>query len=41
VLREDAETGRSHGLAYAEPFHYIGPKPSMLEEYIRQNAVPL
>jgi len=41
VLHEDAELGRRHGVAYAEPFHYIGPKPSMLDDYIRQNAVPL
>lgn len=41
VLREDAELGRRYGLAYAEPFHYIGPKPSMLDDYIKQNAVPL
>ena len=41
VLREDAELGRHYGLSYAEPFHYIGPKPSMLDDYIKQNAVPL
>lgn len=41
VLREDAELGRRHGLSYAEPFHYIGPKPSMLDDYIKQHAVPL
>ena len=41
VLREDAELGRRYGLAYAEPFHYIGPKPSMLDDYIKQHAVPL
>ena len=41
VLREDAELGHRYGLAYAEPFHYIGPKPSMLDDYIKQNAVPL
>jgi LmbE family N-acetylglucosaminyl deacetylase len=41
VLREDSELGRRYGLAYAEPFHYIGPKPSMLDDYIKQNAVPL
>ena len=41
VLHEDAELGRNHGVAYAEPFHYIGPKPSMLEDYVRKNAVPL
>jgi LmbE family N-acetylglucosaminyl deacetylase len=41
VLHEDAEWGRRHGLQYAEPFHYIGPKPSMLDDYIKQHAVPL
>lgn len=41
VLLEDAELGRRYGLAYAEPFHYIGPKPSMLDDYIKQHAVPL
>jgi LmbE family N-acetylglucosaminyl deacetylase len=41
VLREDAELGRRYGLSYAEPFHYIGPKPSMLDDYIKQHAVPL
>ena len=41
VLREDAELGRRYGLAYAEPFHYIGPKPSMLDDYIKQNAVKI
>src|SRR5262245_19199542 len=41
VLREDAELGRRHGLGYAESFHYLSPKPSMLDEYIKQNAVPL
>ncbi len=41
VLREDAELGQRYGLRYAEPFHYIGPKESMLEEYIDKNAVRL
>jgi LmbE family N-acetylglucosaminyl deacetylase len=41
VLREDADLGRRYGLQYAEPFHYIGPKPSILDDYIKQNAVPL
>ena len=41
VLAEDAEWGKKHGVQYAEPFHYIGPKPSKLEEYLRQNAAPL
>jgi LmbE family N-acetylglucosaminyl deacetylase len=41
VLGEDAELGRRYGLSYAEPYHYIGPKPSMLDDYIKQHAVPL
>jgi LmbE family N-acetylglucosaminyl deacetylase len=41
VLNDDAELGRRYGLSYAEPFHYIGPKPSMLDDYIKQHAVPL
>ncbi len=36
----DAETGRKHGLEYAEEFHYIAPDPR-LEEYISRRAVPL
>jgi hypothetical protein len=41
VLKEDAELGQKYGLQYAEPFHYIGPGRSMLDDYIKQNAVPL
>jgi LmbE family N-acetylglucosaminyl deacetylase len=41
VLREDAELGRRYGLDFAEPFHYISPKQSRLEEYIQKNAVRL
>ncbi|HXG32249.1 MAG TPA: PIG-L family deacetylase [Bryobacteraceae bacterium] len=41
VLARDAELGRQYGLAYAEKFHYIGPEPSRVEDYIRRNAVPL
>jgi LmbE family N-acetylglucosaminyl deacetylase len=40
VLREDAELGARFGLSYAEPFHYIGPKPSFLDDYIKRNAQP-
>jgi len=35
----DKEVGTSHGLQWAERFHYIGPQESRLEEYIRKNAV--
>ncbi len=34
----DAATGKRHGLAYAEEFHYIGPDRS-LDGYISRNAV--
>ncbi|MEX2264873.1 MAG: PIG-L family deacetylase [Bryobacteraceae bacterium] len=41
VLRDDVDLGKKYGLQYAEPFHYIGPRKSMLDDYIKQNAVPL
>lgn len=41
LLKDEEEIGRRHGLRYAEQFHYIGPRPSSMDEYIRQNAVPL
>jgi LmbE family N-acetylglucosaminyl deacetylase len=31
----DKEVGQAHNLDWAERFHYIGPKESKLEEYIR------
>ena len=39
VLDRDAETGKRFGLAYAEPYHYIGPAPAKVEDYVRKNAV--
>ena len=41
VLERDAELGKQHGLAFAEPFHYIGPPKDKVGEYISRNAVPL
>ncbi|MBM3734342.1 MAG: hypothetical protein FJW39_01025 [Acidobacteria bacterium] len=38
VLARDRETGRRHGIEYAEQFHYIGPEESRVEQYIRRNA---
>ncbi len=35
----DKEVGKPYGLEWAERFHYIGPKESKLEAYIRANAV--
>src|SRR5262249_12599345 len=41
VLKADAELGRKYGLQYAEQFHYIGGDKPVVEDYIKQNAVPL
>jgi hypothetical protein len=41
VLDRDAETGKKFGLAYGEAYHYIGPAPGKVEEYVRRNAVKL
>jgi hypothetical protein len=41
ILRPNREVGRRYGLEYAEQFHYIGPEPSPVEEYIKQHARPL
>lgn len=37
----DREVGRRYGLDWAEAFHYIGPRPGTLDQYITRNAVPL
>jgi LmbE family N-acetylglucosaminyl deacetylase len=41
VLKRDAEIGRKYGLRYAEQFHYIGPDPDSVGDYVKQNAVPV
>jgi LmbE family N-acetylglucosaminyl deacetylase len=41
VLEEDRIKGEKYGLDWAECFHYIGPSPSRLDEYIQKNSVPL
>ncbi|MCX6629775.1 MAG: hypothetical protein NTW28_19320 [Candidatus Solibacter sp.] len=41
VLDRDTETGKKFGLTYGEPYHYIGPAPAKVEDYIRTNAVKL
>jgi LmbE family N-acetylglucosaminyl deacetylase len=41
VLDRDAETGKRFGLTYAEAYHYIGPAPAKVEDYVRKNAVKL
>jgi LmbE family N-acetylglucosaminyl deacetylase len=39
LLQRDVETGKRHGVAFAEPFHYIGPEADFVEDYVRKNAV--
>src|SRR5207244_283619 len=41
VLDRDAEIGKKFGLAYGEAYHYIGPAPAKVEDYIRTSAVQL
>lgn len=45
ILARNRELGQRYGVEYAEAFHYIGPgstgRGSRVEEYIKQNAVPL
>jgi LmbE family N-acetylglucosaminyl deacetylase len=42
LLQDEKALGKTYGLQYAEAFHYIGPgtEYAVLDEYIRQNAVP-
>jgi LmbE family N-acetylglucosaminyl deacetylase len=37
----DRELGRKYGLEWAEPFHYIGPPQSKLDQYIAEHASQL
>ena len=41
VLDRDTDTGKKFGLAYGEAYHYIGPAPAKVEDYVRKNAVKL
>lgn len=41
VLDRDSEIGKRSGLTYGEAYHYIGPEPVKVEDYIRMNAVRL
>jgi len=34
----DKEIGKAHGLEWAEQFHYIGPRKSKLDEYIKNQS---
>ncbi len=48
VLKSNRELGQTHGLEYAESYHYVGPDDLAIgatrreiDEYVRQRAVPL
>jgi hypothetical protein len=41
ILHRDRELGKKYGVEYAEAFHNIGTQPSRLDEYLRQNIVPV
>ena len=41
ILNRDRELGKKYGVEYAEAFHYIGTQPSRMDEYLRQNLVPV
>src|SRR5437870_4122113 len=42
VLAGNRELGKKYGVEYAEAFHYIGPpRPSRVDEYVKQHAVSL
>ena len=41
ALARDRARGEAHALDWAEYYHYIGPDESVLDEYIKKNAVPL
>ena len=41
LLERDRTLGRQYGVEYAEAFHYIGPSHSRVDDYVKQNAVPL
>lgn len=41
VLARDRETGRKYGMEYGEAYHYIGPEPSAVQEYVTKHAAPV
>lgn len=41
VLEHDKINGEKYGLDWAECYHYIGPTPSRLSDYIQNNSIPV
>jgi LmbE family N-acetylglucosaminyl deacetylase len=40
ILARDREWGRKYGVAYAEPYHYIGRAPNEVDDFVKKHAVP-
>jgi len=40
LLAPNREAGRKYGVAYAELFHYIGPAPDPVEDFVKKNVRP-
>jgi LmbE family N-acetylglucosaminyl deacetylase len=41
VLKENAELGKKYELRFAEQYHYIGAEKPVVDDYVKQHAVPL
>jgi LmbE family N-acetylglucosaminyl deacetylase len=41
LISENAELGKKYGLQFAEQYHYIGPDKPVVDDYVKQHAVPL
>ena len=40
LMKRDEENGKRYGVAYAELFHYIGPEPDEVGNYVKRNEKP-
>ena len=41
VLRDNTELGKKYGFQFAEQYHYIGPDKPVVDDYVKEHAVPL
>jgi LmbE family N-acetylglucosaminyl deacetylase len=41
VLRDNAELGKKYGFQFAEQYHYIGPDKPVVDDYVKEHALPL
>jgi LmbE family N-acetylglucosaminyl deacetylase len=40
-VASDREVGKAYGFEWAEAFHYLGPRKSTLDEYLKENGRPV